>query len=115
MCAGLWRGPGGAGGGRLRTRPVLAAPYLGAFGALNAYLWPRTGRDRIPVVVYSTALLAMSLAALDSGSPKTAAGGVLFGVSDGLLALEKFGRVHLPGGEGMVMATYAAAQALLAG
>jgi len=103
------------GGGRLRARPALAAPYLGAFGALNAYLWPRTGRDRIPVVVYSTALLAMSLAALDSGSPKTAAGGVLFGVSDGLLALEKFGGVHLPGGEGTVMATYAGAQALLAG
>ena len=103
------------GGGRLRARPALAAPYLGAFGGLNAYLWPRTGRDRIPVVVYSTALLAMSLAALDSGSPKTAAGGVLFGVSDGLLALEKFGGVHLPGGEGTVMATYAGAQALLAG
>jgi uncharacterized membrane protein YhhN len=103
------------GGGRLRARPALAAPYLGAFGALNAYLWPRTGRDRIPVVVYSTVLLAMSLAALDSGSPKTAAGGVLFGVSDSLLALEKFGGVHLPGGEGTVMATYAGAQALLAG
>jgi len=103
------------GGGLLRARPALAAPYLATFGALNAYLWKRTGKDRIPVIAYSAALLAMSLAALDSGSPKTAAGGALFAVSDGLLALERFGGVHLPGGEGTVMATYASAQALLAG
>ena len=103
------------GGGRLRSRPILAAPYVAAFGALNAYLWKRTGKDRIPVIVYSTALLAMSLAALDSGSPKTAAGGALFLVSDGLLALEKFGGLHLPAHEGLVMATYTSAQALLTG
>jgi len=63
------------GGGWLRSRPALAVPYLAAFGTLNAYLWPRTGKDRVPVLAYSTALLAMSLAALDSGSPRTAAGG----------------------------------------
>ena len=103
------------GGGRLRRRPVLAAPYVAAFGALNAYLWKRTGKDRIPVIVYSAALLAMSLAALDSGSLKTAAGGALFLVSDALLALEKFGGLHLPAHEGLVMATYTSAQALLAG
>jgi uncharacterized membrane protein YhhN len=102
------------GGGRLRARPALAAPYLAAFGALNAYLWKRTGKDRIPVIIYSTALLAMSLVALDSGPPETAAGGALFGVSDALLALAKFGGVHLPAHEGLVMATYTSAQALLA-
>jgi uncharacterized membrane protein YhhN len=79
------------------------------------YLWKRTGRDRIPVIAYSAALLAMSLTALDSGSPRTATGGALFLVSDGLLALEKFGGMHLPAGEGWVMATYTSAQALLAG
>jgi uncharacterized membrane protein YhhN len=103
------------GGGRLRSRPVLAVPYLAAFGALNAYLWPRTGKDRLPVLAYSTALLAMSLAALDSGSRRAAAGGALFLVSDTLLALEKFAGVHLPAHEGVVMATYTTAQALLAG
>ena len=61
-------------GGRLRAGPALAAPHIAAFGALNAYLWKRTGKDRIPVIVYSTALLAMSLAALDSRSPKAATG-----------------------------------------
>src|SRR5215813_6153506 len=63
------------GGGRLRARPVLAVPHLAAFGAVNAYLWKRTGQDRVPVVVYSAALLAMSLTALDSDSPRTAVGG----------------------------------------
>jgi uncharacterized membrane protein YhhN len=56
----------------------------------------------------------MSLVALDSGSPRTAAGGVLFLVSDTLLALERFGGVRLPAHEGLVMATYSAAQGLLA-
>jgi uncharacterized membrane protein YhhN len=102
------------GGGLLRARPVLAAPHVAAFGAVNAYLWRRTGKDRIPVLVYSAALLAMSLAALDTGSPRTAAGGALFLVSDSMLALEKFGDVRLPAHEGLVMATYASAQALLA-
>ncbi|MGH8968654.1 MAG: lysoplasmalogenase [Actinomycetes bacterium] len=101
-------------GGRLRDRPGLAAPYLAAFAGLNAYLWNRTGKDRGPVVVYSTALLVMSLVALDSGSSKAAAGGVLFLASDTLLALERFGDVALPAHEGLVMATYTSAQALLA-
>jgi len=103
------------GGGRLRARPALAAPHVAAFGALNAYLWKRTGKDRIPVLVYSAALLAMSLVALDSGSPRTAAGGALFLASDSLLALGRFGDVRLPAHEGLVMATYTSAQALLAG
>jgi uncharacterized membrane protein YhhN len=102
------------GRGRLRSRPVLAVPYLAAFGALNAYLWPRTGKDRLPVLAYSTALLAMSLTALDSGSGRTATGGALFLLSDTLLALEKFAGLHLPAHEGVVMATYTTAQALLA-
>ncbi len=80
---------------------------------LNAYLWKRTGKNRIPVIVHSAALHAMSLAALDSGSPQTAAVGALFLVLDILLALEKFGGLHLPASEGLVMATYTSAQALL--
>ena len=92
--------PGGAAPRRVRR----GEPYLST-----------TGKDRIPVLVYSAALLAMSLAALDSGSPRTAAGGALFLASDSLLALEKFGGLHLPAHEGLVMATYTTAQALLAG
>jgi uncharacterized membrane protein YhhN len=103
------------GGGRLRARPALAVPHVAVFGAMNAYLWKRTGQDRIPVIGYSAALLAMSLTALDSGSPRTAAGGALFLASDTLLALDKFGGLRLPAHEALVMATYTSAQALLAG
>ncbi len=103
------------GRGYLRARPALAVPPVAAFGAMNAYLWPRTAENRIPVLVYSAALLAMTLTALDSGSPRTAAGGALFLTSDTLLALEKFGGLKLPVHEGLVMATYTTAQALLAG
>jgi uncharacterized membrane protein YhhN len=102
------------GSGFLRRRPAAAVPYLAAFAGLNAYLWPRTGKDRVPVLVYSAALLGTALVALDTGKARTAAGGALFMVSDTLLALERFGGVHLPAHEGLVMATYTSAQGLLA-
>lgn len=105
---------GREGGGFLQSRPATVVPYLAAYGGLNGYLWTRTGKDRIPVLVYSTALLAMSLVALDSGKPRTTLGGALFLASDSLLALEKFAGVTLPGHEALVMATYTSAQALLA-
>lgn len=100
--------------GLLRRHPLLAAPYLAAWVGLNGFLWPRTGSDRLPVVAYSAVLTAMALVALDTGAPATAAGGALFLASDSLLALERFGGMHLPGHEGWVMATYCTAQALLA-
>ena len=102
------------GGGFLKKKPLAAAPYLAAFVGLNAYLWPKTGKDRVPVLLYSAALMGTALVALDSGDPKTAAGGALFVASDSLLALEKFADIHVPVHEGVVMATYTSAQALLA-
>ena len=99
--------------GVLARRPAAALPYALAWAGLNAYLWPRTGKDRLPVLVYSAALVGTALAALDTNDEAVAAGGVLFMVSDALLALEKFGDVHLPAHEGVVMATYTSAQALL--
>jgi uncharacterized membrane protein YhhN len=98
----------------VRRRPVLAVPELAACGLLNAVLWRHTGRDRWPVLAYSAALTAMAVVALDSGEPAAAAGGAAFMASDCLLALERFGVVRLPWHEGWVMATYTAAQALLA-
>jgi uncharacterized membrane protein YhhN len=100
--------------GFLRTKPLAAVPYVAAWAGLNAYLWKRTGKDRIPVLVYSTALLGSALVALVTGDPTTAAGGALFLTSDTLLALERFAEVELPGHEGWVMATYTGAQSLLA-
>lgn len=102
------------GGGKVSARPALALPYVAAWAVLNAVLWPRTGRDRVPVVVYSAVLAAMAVAALDTDDPRAALGGALFMGSDTLLALERFAGVHLPAHEGLVMASYTAAQALLA-
>lgn len=100
--------------GVLARRPAVVIPYLAAWVGLNAYLWRRTGKDRIPVLVYSGALLSTALAALDTGDATAAIGGVLFMASDSLLALERFGDVHFHGQEGVVMTTYAAAQTCLA-
>jgi uncharacterized membrane protein YhhN len=100
--------------GRAKEHPMVALTYLVAWVWLNAFLWPRTGRDRVPVIAYSTALLGTALAALDTGDPVTAAGGALFLTSDALLALGRFGDLHLPAHEGIVMVTYTSAQALLA-
>ena len=102
------------GGGVVRRRPVLAVPYALVLAGFNAYLWRRTGPDRVPVLVYSAALTATALAALDTGDPRAASGGALFLASDGLLALERFADLHLPAHEGLVMASYTGAQALLA-
>jgi uncharacterized membrane protein YhhN len=98
----------------VQRHPAAAMPYAITWLGLNVYLWSRTGRDRWPVLLYSAALAAMALQALDSGRLVTAAGGALFLTSDSLLALERFAGVELPGHEGLVMATYVTAQALLA-
>jgi len=102
------------GGGRLRAHPALAITPLAAVVAVNVRLWPRTGSDRIPVLLYSVALAAMSLTALDTDSPAAGAGGLLFLASDALLALRKFGVLERRSADAVVMMTYAAAQALLA-
>jgi len=100
--------------GGIRKWPALAATYVVAWCVLNALLWPKTGKLRAPVVVYGSALAAMALAALDTGDAKVAAGGALFMVSDSILALRTFEAADIPNGDGLVMLTYTAAQALLA-
>jgi uncharacterized membrane protein YhhN len=105
---------GRPGGGRVARTPALAAPYGAAWLGLNALLWRHTGRDRWPVVVYSAVLATTAVAALDTDDLRAAAGGALFMTSDALLALERFTGLHLPAHEGLVMASYTAAQALLA-
>lgn len=102
------------GTGLVRRRPAVAVPYVLVLAGANAHLWSRTGRDRVPVLLYSAALTATAVAALDTGDPRAALGGALFLGSDGLLALERFADLHLPAHEGLVMLTYTAAQALLA-
>ena len=100
--------------GGIRRSPSLAMSYVVAWLVLNVLLWPRTARLRWPVIVYSTTLLAMALAALDTGDPAATAGGAAFLASDGILAMDVFGVAGFSSADGLVMATYTAAQALLA-
>jgi uncharacterized membrane protein YhhN len=100
--------------GGVRKAPWVAALYGAAWCGLNAVLVPRTGRLRVPVVVYGTALAAMAIAALDTDDPAVAAGGAAFLVSDSILALRTFGGATVPGADALVMLTYTTAQALIA-
>lgn len=100
--------------GAVRRRVWLALGYALAWCVLNALLWNRTGRLRIPVLIYGSTLCAMALAALDTGSPATAAGGAAFLLSDSILAFENFGVASLPAADAAVMVSYTAAQALIA-
>ena len=78
---------------------LLGEPWRGAIVlamavfalAMLAALWRRVGPGlRLPVSVYVVAILAMGMSALTTSSIWVIAGAVLFMVSDGLLAAEKF-------------------------
>ncbi|RUU15683.1 lysoplasmalogenase [Mesorhizobium sp. M7A.T.Ca.TU.009.01.3.2] len=76
-----------------------AEPWRGAIALamalfvviMLAALWRRVGpRLRIPITVYIAAILAMGISALTTSNMWVIGGAVLFMVSDGLLATEKF-------------------------
>lgn len=99
--------------GPLRRRPVLVLPYVGVVVLLVVLCAPGAGSLLVPVLVYGVCLGAM--AALSSGVDAVAwAGGALFLVSDGLIALDAFvPSLALPGQGFWVMLTYIAAQVLI--
>jgi uncharacterized membrane protein YhhN len=103
-----------AGDGLLaRHRPWLAA-YLVPVAALLALTLPNAGVLAPAVVVYGGCLLAMALLATGV-HPLAWAGGAVFAVSDGLIALGAFGpwEVTGPAGSVAVMTTYVLAQLLI--
>ncbi|RUV39531.1 lysoplasmalogenase family protein [Mesorhizobium sp. M7A.F.Ca.MR.148.00.0.0] len=76
-----------------------AEPWRGAIALamalfvviMLAALWRRVGPSlRIPITVYIAAILAMGISALTTSNMWAIGGAVLFMVSDGLLATEKF-------------------------
>jgi uncharacterized membrane protein YhhN len=99
--------------GVLSGRRVLLLPYLAALVVLVGACAPGAGDLLVPVVLYGTCLTAVAvLATFDAVA---AVGGVLFIVSDSLIALNAFVDGYaLPGHGFWVMLTYVAAQALLA-
>lgn len=102
-------------GAAFRGRRRWAATAYGLVAvALLAVCVPAAGPLAVPVVGYAAALTTMAVLAL--GPDRVVAwGGALFLVSDSLIAIEAFApRLTLPGHGVWVMATYAAALALLA-
>ncbi|WP_377643680.1 lysoplasmalogenase family protein [Oryzobacter terrae] len=97
----------------LHRRRVLLLPYVAVVAALVAACAGGAGGLLVPVLVYGALLGAAAV--LSTGvNTLTAAGGALFLVSDGLIALDAFADgFALPGQGFWVMATYVAAQSLL--
>lgn len=97
----------------LHVRRVLLVPYVAAVAGLVAACAGGAGGLLVPVLVYGALLGTMAV--LSTGvNGLTAAGGALFLVSDGLIALDAFASgFALPGHGFWVMATYVAAQALI--
>lgn len=95
-----------------RGRPRYAV-YGAVWAVLVVLLWP--GLDaglRAPVAVYSLLLAAMAAGAYGLG-PAGTAGGVLFLLSDGMIAAGLADWPQPPAHDLWIMLTYAAAQALL--
>ncbi len=101
--------------------PLPAAALAAAAAAAVALLWRGVPpRLRMPVAVYAAALVAMAgqaasraLAPGVPGSSLAAAGALLFVVSDGTLATDRF-RARLPAAPVWVLSTYWVAQSLIA-
>jgi uncharacterized membrane protein YhhN len=105
---------------RLRLSPVPALALLAYGAVLFAILSPALKRMRVPVLVYILAISAMALAALERygqlGGPAAlaaCAGAFLFLSSDSVLAVDRFVR-PFRAAQGAILATYFAAQALIA-
>ena len=105
----------------LLGKPLPAAALAAVAAAAVALLWRGVPTPlRLPVVVYVAALVAMAgqaasraLAPGAPGSSLAAAGALLFVVSDGVLATDRF-RTRLPAAPVWVLSTYWAAQSLIA-
>lgn len=105
-------GAGPAAGRRGRTA-ALATAYGAALAGTVALLWPGLPAElRIPVAGYSLLLTAMAFGALRAG-PWAAAGGLLFLLSDTLIASGIAHWPQLPTPQFWIMLTYIAAQGAL--
>ncbi|MFF3210256.1 lysoplasmalogenase [Streptomyces sp. NPDC002886] len=100
--------------GRRRTGPLLGAAYAAALLSTVTLLWGDLPADlRIPVAGYSLLLTAMAYRSSALGL-RAGLGGALFLLSDTLIATGVAEWPQLPRADFWVMATYVAAQYLLA-
>lgn len=98
----------------------IVLPLAAYAAVLLRILLPHAGaRLKAPVTAYALVLLAMTWAAAErcagglSGGAFAAAGGVLFVASDSALAINRFAR-PFRGADAVILATYYAAQTLIA-
>lgn len=96
----------------VRTRPALVAPYVLVLALLIAVTAGGAGAMLPAVILYGLVIVAMAV--LATGLDAVASvGGIVFLVSDGLIALRVFAGVELPVHGVLVMLTYVLAQTLL--
>ena len=107
----------GAASGELKPVDTIKLAVLGA--VLITILFPKLGGMMIPVLAYAMVLLAMALWAHKRRGATTArsfmlvsSGAILFVISDGVIAVNKFA-FEVPGERILVMSTYIAAQYLI--
>jgi uncharacterized membrane protein YhhN len=105
----------------VRAWPIALVPYGVLWAVLVVVLWPGAGDLRIPVLVYSAAIILMALAALDlvlripqALAWRVTAGALVFVVSDALIALSEFGSLeNTVQVAAAIMLTYTVAQGLI--
>ncbi|TDC85245.1 lysoplasmalogenase [Actinomadura sp. 7K507] len=98
---------------RLRRHPWIPLLYGLGWIAGIVVLWPGLGSMQLPVAAYSLLLLVSALTARGF-SVRAGLGGLLFLLSDGLIGVDLSDLPRLPLHGVVVMATYLAAQYLLA-
>ena len=96
----------------------LLVPFVLVSAVMLGYLWPHLARERGAVVVYVAVLAVMGWAAATRawrpapGGLVALLGAAVFMTSDGTLAVDHFAR-PFRAADGIVMATYYAAQTLI--
>jgi uncharacterized membrane protein YhhN len=93
-------------------RPVATLPYAAVFVALIALTRAGAGSLLVPVIVYGLALTTMALLATGLGR-LAGVGGMVFMLSDALIAIGAFTDLDLPVHGFWVMLTYVLGQALI--
>ncbi|WP_206064989.1 lysoplasmalogenase [Nocardioides sp. JQ2195] len=96
----------------LHVGRIALAPYVVAVAVLVALCAPGAGALLVPVLVYGLVLGTMAVLATGV-NPLVWAGGAMFLVSDGLIALGAFSDVEIAHDSFWVMLTYVVAQVLI--
>lgn len=93
-------------------RPILILPYLVAVVAMVALCWSGAGPLLPAVIAYALVIVVMAILATGLG-PIATLGGILFLISDSLIAVRSFADATLPAHGFLVMLTYIIGQGLL--